>query len=635
MSVEAADAYEKARKLGKRETTPENMPPVLDHLLDPAVSYSQERAGQKEIALSQIAGMKNEGRVSAFGKDFLPLLKSDTEFAAKWMRLYDAQISEGLRDPIKVYEYLHKYYVEEGNKRVSVMKFLGGKTIMAQIVRILPDKDGSEEARVYYEYLEFSRIHNIDFIHFSKPGEYKKLEQLLALPSQYGLNDEQEKQLRSEYHLFEQAFEQVKNEQMHLSVSEAFLLYLEIYTVDSFLEKSGSILVSELKQIEEDLEAYPHKLETRLETASLDKTLKRRLFGRMQPLRTAFVYMSVPEDSFWTQMHHDGQVYVQEQMPYDVETKAFFMANDSESELKQIEEAVQWGAQVIFTTSPTMLRTSIMMAAKYPKIHILNCSLNTRTGHLRTYYARQYELLFLNGMIAGILSDTHAIGYIADYPFYGMISNINAFALGARMVDPQAKVYLDWSTTDHAMFDSEKMSEADLMYITGQEINADIHSTKTYGLFDVKKSQYMHLTKRQYYWGEFYKQLLTSVLNGSFRQVERHGNDSICYWWGLSNFMIDVYVTDAMPKQTSRLIQVMKEHMAEGHFNLFSTEMIDQEGNVRNKDGQQMSLDAIADMNWLLDNVEGTIPSIDDFSGDARKLISQYGIYSLWETGHD
>ena len=47
MSVEAADAYEKARKLGKRETTPENMPPVLDHLLDPAVSYSQERAGQK------------------------------------------------------------------------------------------------------------------------------------------------------------------------------------------------------------------------------------------------------------------------------------------------------------------------------------------------------------------------------------------------------------------------------------------------------------------------------------------------------------------------------------------------------------------------------------------------------------
>ncbi len=271
MSVEAADAYEKARKLGKRETTPENMPPVLDHLLDPAVSYSQERAGQKEIALSQIAGMKNEGRISAFGKDFLPLLKSDTEFAAKWMRLYDAQISEGLRDPIKVYEYLHKYYVEEGNKRVSVMKFLGGKTIMAQIVRILPDKDGSEEAQVYYEYLEFSRIHNIDFIHFSKPGEYKKLEQLLALPSQYGLNDEQEKQLRSEYHLFEQAFEQVKNEQMHLSVAEAFLLYLEIYTVDSFLEKSGSILVSELKQIEEDLEAYPHKLETRLETASLNE----------------------------------------------------------------------------------------------------------------------------------------------------------------------------------------------------------------------------------------------------------------------------------------------------------------------------------------------------------------------------
>ncbi|WP_304963715.1 BMP family ABC transporter substrate-binding protein [uncultured Dubosiella sp.] len=635
MSVEAADAYEKARKLAKRETREGDTPPVLDEILDPSVPYAQERVGQKEIPLDQIVGMKNEGRVSAFGKDFLPLLKPDSEFANKWMRLYDAQIEEGLRDPIQVYEYMHQYYVEEGNKRVSVMKYLGGKTILASITRILPPRDESEKSKQYYAYLDFAHTHNIDFIHLNEAGGYARLAQLLGLPKDYKLDAEQEKQLKSEYALFERAFHEVKTEDMHLDVGDAFLLYLEIYDVENFLEKSGSELLGELRQIEDDLRAYPNKLETRLETASLDQQLKRRLLGRRQPLKAAFIYSRSPEDSFWTKMHHDGQVYVQDLMPYEIETKGYFEADDLDQELERIKEAIAWGAEVIFTTSPTMLRSSIMMAAKYPKLKILNCSLNTRTGHLRTYYARLYELQFLNGMIAGILSDTHSIGYIADYPFYGMISNINAFALGARMVDPQAKVYLDWSTTNHAMLEGEEMGNADLMYITSQEINPLIHSAKTYGLYDVKSQSYMHLAKRQYYWGEFYKQLLTSVLNGSFKQVERHGSESICYWWGLSNFMIDLVLADTLPKQTKRLVEVMKEHMAEGEFNLFSTEMIDQQGVVRNEDAHNMSLDDIADMDWLLDNVVGTVPDLDAFSKDARKLISRYGIYSLREQSHD
>ncbi len=243
MSVEAADAYEKARKLAKRETREGDTPPVLDEILDPSVPYAQERVGQKEIPLDQIVGMKNEGRVSAFGKDFLPLLKPDSEFANKWMRLYDAQIEEGLRDPIQVYEYMHQYYVEEGNKRVSVMKYLGGKTILASITRILPPRDESEKSKQYYAYLDFAHTHNIDFIHLNEAGGYARLAQLLGLPKDYKLDAEQEKQLKSEYALFERAFHEVKTEDMHLDVGDAFLLYLEIYDVENFLEKSGSELL--------------------------------------------------------------------------------------------------------------------------------------------------------------------------------------------------------------------------------------------------------------------------------------------------------------------------------------------------------------------------------------------------------
>ena len=47
---------------------------------------------------------------------------------------------------------------------------------------------------------------------------------------------------------------------------------------------------------------------------------------------------------------------------------------------------------------------------------------------------------FSIGVLAGVMTDTNKIGYIADYPIFGMTANINAFALGVKMVNPKAKV---------------------------------------------------------------------------------------------------------------------------------------------------------------------------------------------------
>ena len=99
--------------------------------------------------------------------------------------------------------------------------------------------------------------------------------------------------------------------------------------------------------------------------------------------------------------------------------------------------------------------------------------------------------------------------------------------------------------------------------------------------------------------------------------------------------MLDLYLKDSLPKQTRRLIEVMKEHMSEGGFNLFSTEMKDQKGRIRNHENESMSLQEIADMDWLLENVVGKIPKLSDFTEEAQELIAQYGIYSLQEGSVD
>ncbi len=634
MSIEAADAYAEARKAGKKEEAEGKGLPVLDQILQDPSEYAKERIGIREIPLEQIVGTKTEGRKGAMTGQFLPLLKEDSEFANKWMRLYDAQIEEGLRDPIKVYEYYHQYYVEEGNKRVSVMKFLGGNSIMADVTRILPKKEKTQKSQAYYAYLDFIREHHLDFIDFPKKEEYSQLEKLLSLGKEERMNREKERQIKAEYELFKKAFAQIKDEGMHLSVGEAFLLYLETYGLEGFTEKSRLELEKELLRIQADLRAFPKKLEAKIETQPLDKELKKRILLKPK-VNVGFIYVKDEMRSAWTKLHLEGQEYVKHLMPEEVYTKSYFDANTLEEQISQIEKAIEDGAQVVFTTSPIMLRASIMMAAKYPKVQILNCSLNTRTGHLRTYFARNFEVQFLNGMIAGILSESDELGYIADYPFYGMISNINAFALGAKMVNPRARVFLDWSTAKQTLQTGHEIKNVDITYIAGEEFNTELNSPKMFGLYDLSKQRFMNLATRKYYWGEFYKQLLTSILNGSFRLIERHGNESINYWWGLSNGMLDLYLKDSLPKQTRRLIEVMKEHMSEGGFNLFSTEMKDQKGRIRNHENESMSLQEIADMDWLLENVVGKIPKLSDFTEDAQELIAQYGIYSLQEGSMD
>ena len=634
MSIEAADAYAEARKAGKKEEAEGKGLPVLDQILQDPSEYAKERIGIREIPLEQIVGTKTEGRKGAMTGQFLPLLKEDSEFANKWMRLYDAQIEEGLRDPIKVYEYYYQYYVEEGNKRVSVMKFLGGNSIMADVTRILPKKEKTQKSQAYYAYLDFIREHHLDFIDFPKKEEYSQLEKLLSLGKEERMNREKERQIKAEYELFKKAFAQIKDEGMHLSVGEAFLLYLETYGLEGFTEKSRLELEKELLRIQADLRAFPKKLEAKIETQPLDKELKKRILLKPK-VNVGFIYVKDEMRSAWTKLHLEGQEYVKHLMPEEVYTKSYFDANTLEEQISQIEKAIEDGAQVVFTTSPIMLRASIMMAAKYPKVQILNCSLNTRTGHLRTYFARNFEVQFLNGMIAGILSESDELGYIADYPFYGMISNINAFALGAKMVNPRARVFLDWSTAKQTLQTGHEIKNVDITYIAGEEFNTELNSPKMFGLYDLSKQRFMNLATRKYYWGEFYKQLLTSILNGSFRLIERHGNESINYWWGLSNGMLDLYLKDSLPKQTRRLIEVMKEHMSEGGFNLFSTEMKDQKGRIRNHENESMSLQEIADMDWLLENVVGKIPKLSDFTEEAQELIAQYGIYSLQEGSVD
>ena len=136
--------------------------------------------GLLELSVSRIIGNKEQGRNSSFANNFMPLLEEGTEFAAKWSDLYDSFLNEGIRDAIKVYEFMNDYYVQEGNKRVSVSKYGGMEFILADVYRIMPKPDESMEYKVYSEYLDFYAATKNYYIVFSEPGEYTRLADLLG-----------------------------------------------------------------------------------------------------------------------------------------------------------------------------------------------------------------------------------------------------------------------------------------------------------------------------------------------------------------------------------------------------------------------------------------------------------------------
>ena len=146
MSIEE---YKKALRLGRREyqqdlsrgTYPYLQ--VLEEITSNVEISSEVYLGLVQVPLTQVVGTNGRGRSTAFANNFMPLMDETTEFAMKWSHLCDAHLEEGIRDPIKCYEFYNRFYVIEGNKRVSVLKYFDAVMVPAYVTRLVPRPTGT------------------------------------------------------------------------------------------------------------------------------------------------------------------------------------------------------------------------------------------------------------------------------------------------------------------------------------------------------------------------------------------------------------------------------------------------------------------------------------------------------------
>lgn len=626
--------YSKAFRLGKKDyqarmlrgVKPTLM--VLDDIMPEKGSYSESPLGTVQIPVEQIAGTKTVGRSSSFAGNFMPILRETTEFAAKWAELSTSHVEEGIREPIKAYEYMNKFYVEEGNKRVSVMKYFGAVSIPGNVTRIIPKRTQEKENIIYYEFLDFYKLAPINYIWFSQEGNFAKLQEAVGKEPDEIWEKEELTRFSSIYTRFATEYQAKGGNKLKITPGDAFLSFITLYGYDAVDQKTTNEMKELIAKSWEEFELLEEEQEIDLKMKPSQK--KKSLFSLLhltapKKLKIAFIYEKTPGTSAWTYAHELGRLHLEERFPEEVQTVAYENGTQENVEAL-IADAIASGCKLIFTTTPPFVQASVKAAIANPQVQILNCSLNTSHRYIRTYYSRMYEAKFLMGAIAGAMAENNRLTYIADYPIYGSIANINAFALGAKMINPRAKVYLEWSTKKEVDL-VDKIRERMSSCISGRDMVIPEDASRFFGIYHMEDGRPRNLAMPLWHWGKFYEHLIWAIIDGTWKYDDNPDKvKAINYWWGMSEGVIDVISSKYLPIGTKRLVELLKGTICSEVFNPFSGILYSQSGIVSSNPDKSLSPEEIMTMDWLAENVIGSIPEKEELKEQAKPVIKQQGV---------
>ena len=621
--LQALQEYDRALRRGRREYSTltakgeRGILVVLDELTQENRILAYVKQPSREISMSSIKGTYTSGRARSFSAGFMPLHDVDTEFASKWTALCAIHTTEGLRDPIQVYEYLWNYYVIEGNKRVSVLKYFGAPSVRAEITRMIPQLDpGDPNTATYYAFLRYDRKGLFKNIRLSDPRRYEILAATeLSLLGQLSGEEREDINFNSMFLRFEIAYADAGSS---LSLGDAFLEYLKVY---------GFIINDPFSLVTERI----HNLKPQLELAeNLDKEptllldvqeegpgpgLISRLFSTKRTANVLFAYEEGRTETNWTGAHEKGRQEMQEALGNDVQSSILDdLTPDNAYDLISREAKDK---DLLIVTSSRLAAAALRFSLENPSCLTLVYSRARQDSRLNTYYGRYYEPVFLCGVAAGLATETGMVSYITpQVSGVRHTSDINAFALGVKSVRPTAEVYLVMKEV--TPFDP---GTCELGIRQSVSLGCDIALTPDYpglSMEGTPESSFSYLLRLHglgapsdylaapaWDWGRYYTEIVRSYLNNSLeflRLIERKDEPSVTgFWWGLASGVLEFRSTDFLHPIANNLLQYMRSSIQLGRFKPFRGPITDDQGIERVAPQSALRPYDILSMTWLAD----------------------------------
>lgn len=361
-------------------------------------------------------------------------------------------------------------------------------------------------------------------------------------------------------------------------------------------------------------------------------------------LKACFIYVGPIGDYGWSHAHNEGRLFVENQFPW-LETAYAEAVPEADAERFLDRFVVEEGCDVVFTTSFGFMDGTIAAANKYPDTIFFHCSGFKRAPNSGTYFIDFYQLYYLNGLMAGALTQSGKVGYVGAHPIPEVVRHIDAFTLGVREANPEATVDVRWL---FAWYDPAKAREAaEALIADGADVLAFTEDSPTVvqvGQEYVEGGEpvytFSHYSPMEEFgpdsavsgqlvdWGIVYQDILMKVYLGVYNNQNLENVD---YWWlmrekgailgGSFEHSINpkfedalkaVQITDAMLGELSVYDLVMKrvEQMTDPAmlFDPFTGPINDQDGVERVAAGHRMSLGELLIMDWFVDGNVGSIP---------------------------
>lgn len=330
-------------------------------------------------------------------------------------------------------------------------------------------------------------------------------------------------------------------------------------------------------------------------------------------IKVGFVYVGPIGDHGWTYRHHVGLEAIEKAFGKEVKTSYIESVPEGSDAVRVIRKLANDGHNLIFTTSFGFMNPTVQVAKLFPKVKFEHATGYKTSKNLTTYNARFYEARYLTGIIAGKMTKSNKLGYVASFPIPEVIRGINSAILGARSVNSKVEISVIWVST---WYDPGKEADAAKTLINqgvdivfqhtdspapcqaAEQLNAYCFGQASDNSEFAKKA---HLTAIIDNWDKYYVQRVKDVKNDSWK------TQSI--WYGLKEGMVNLsgYNKD-VPSSVRSLVSETKDKIIAGSFHPFQGPIKDQSGKVVYEKGKVPSDGEIGGMNFYVAGVKGSLP---------------------------
>lgn len=328
-----------------------------------------------------------------------------------------------------------------------------------------------------------------------------------------------------------------------------------------------------------------------------------------EDFKVGFIYVSPVGDAGYSYAHDRGRQAV-EKMD-GVSTSYVESVPEGPDAERVLLNMSRKGFDLIFATSYGYMDPVINVAKRFPETTYMHCSGFKQAPNVGTYFGRMYQARYLTGMVAGAMTDSDLLGYVAAYPIPELIRGINAFALGAQAVNPEAKVRVVWTKS---WYDPATEKEAALSLL---DVGADViaqhvdspapqEAAEQNGAYSIGYNSNMaqfapeaHLTSAMWKWENLYPEIVEDVQNGTWESED--------IWAGLDAGIVGLAPFGPMvPEDVQTEVNEAKQAIHSDQLQVFAGPLKDQEGTVRVPEGKSMSDQEMLGMTWFVQGVIGT-----------------------------